>query len=93
MSISLIDRGCMQTTIINSRVAQLKDGSTTMSKAAWSFTSGVGGGIFEVNSLVNFDTRFFKPNTVAEINSIYIRALISSDIRTHLIVGLPTIKR
>ena len=53
-------------------------------------TSGVNGGIFEVNSLIDFDIRFLKPDGVEEVHSIYIRALISPDIRTDLIIGLPT---
>ena len=44
---------------------------------------------FEVNSLIDFDIRFFKPDGVEEVHSIYIRA----DIRTDLIIGLQTIKK
>ena len=76
---ALIDSGCLQTNIINGRVAQLllEDGNATKLLASRSLTSGVGGGIFEVNSLIDFDIRFFKPDGVEEAHSIYIRALIS----------------
>ena len=92
---ALIDSGCLQTNIINGRVAQLllKDGNAIKRQASRSLTSGVGGGIFEVNGLIDFDIRFLKPDGVEEIHSIYIRALISPDIRTDLIIGLPTIKK
>ena len=77
------------------RVAQLliTDGNATKRQASRSLTSGVGGGIFEVNGLIDFDIRFLKPDGVEEVHSIYIRALISPDIRTDLIIGLPTIKK
>ena len=80
------------TDIINSRVAQLllKDRNTTTRQAS-RLTSG--GGIFEVNSSVDFDIRFFKPDIIAEIHGGYIIAQISPDIRTDLIIGLPTIRK
>jgi hypothetical protein len=92
---ALIDSGRLQTNIINGRVAQLllKNGNATIRQASRSLGSGVGGGIFEVNSLIDFDIRFFKPDGVEEVHSICIRALISPDIRTDLIIGLPTIKK
>ena len=73
---ALIDSGCLQTNIINGRVAQLllKDGNAIKRQASRSLTSGVGGGIFEVNGLIDFDIRFLKPDGVEEIHSIYIRA-------------------
>ena len=71
----------------------LKDRKVTIRQVSRSLTSGIGGGIFEVNSPVDFDIRFFIPDGVEEIHSIYIGALISSDIQTDLIVGLSTIKR
>ena len=91
---ALIDSGCLQTNIINGRVAQLllKDGNATIRQASRSLTLGVSGGIFEVNSVIDFDIHFFKPDGGEEVHSIYSRALISPDIRTDLIIGLPTIK-
>ena len=68
-------------------------GNATIRQASRSLTSGVGGGIFEVNSQIDFDIRFLKPDGVEEVHCIYIRALISPDIQTDLIIGLPTIKK
>ena len=51
------------------------------------------GVIFDVNSFIDFDIRVFKPDGVEDVQCIYIRSLISPDIRTDLIIGLPTIKK
>jgi hypothetical protein len=57
-------------------------------------TAGLGGGNFATNSIVDFDVRFIKPKgSVDEVCSIYVRALISPDINTDLIIGLPTIQK
>ena len=83
---ALIDSGCLQTNIINGRVAQqqLKDVNATKRQASRTLTSGVGGGIYEVNGLIDFDIRFFKSDGVEEVQSIYTSVLISPDIRAYL---------
>jgi hypothetical protein len=97
LSISvLIDSGCLQTNIVSKRIAQLliKDGNAKIKKAHRSLTAGLGGGNFETNCIVDFDIRFIKQNGISEkIHCIYIRALISPDIQSDLIIGLPTIQK
>ena len=72
---ALIDSGFLQTNIINGRVAQLllKDGNDKHlgnDLDAYSLTSGVGG-FFEVDSIIDFDIGFSKPDGIAEIHSLY----------------------
>jgi len=84
---ALIDSGFLQTNITNSHETLLLLEEATISKALWSLTSDVEGWIFEVNYLVDFDIRFFKPNDVVEMNSIDITDLISPGIQTDQIIG------
>jgi hypothetical protein len=92
---ALIDTGCLQTNVVSSRVADIliSKGKANIQNASRALRSGVGGGTYGVNSLIEFDIEFSNSkDTSRKPVRIYIRALISRDIEYDLIIGLPTIQ-
>ena len=88
----LIDTGCLQTNIINTRVADLlnADGGT-LYKTDIILTAGVGGRSYGVQGVMNMTLALTNHDDNQTQRHIFLRAIVCRDVLTDLIIGLPSI--
>ena len=89
----LIDTGCLQTNVVRERVARLirQDGGK-MRPANVVLTSGVGGISYAVQGFISMTVAVPIPEKLMKFRHIFVDSIVSKDVTSDLIIGLPSIK-
>ena len=88
----LIDSGCIQTNVVSERVANLirQDGGK-LRPANVVLISGVGGS-YAVQGFISMTVALPAPDTSVKYRHIFEHSIVSKDVTSDLIIGLPSIK-